>query len=91
MSSPTESNSGFEKGFVTATLLLAVLAGGVRAAEWVVSHPMPDAIVAWLTRPRLSILGIVQLAPLAVIGCAVIWMVAYGPRFRRQTHRNLGP
>lgn len=77
-----ESRSGFGAGFVSAVIFLAVLAGAVRLAQWVGSHPMPEALIAWLTAPRISVLGLLNITLFLVIGYAVLWTLAHGPRMR---------
>lgn len=77
-----ESNGGFLIGFLSAFILIAVLAGAARAAVWISSHPMPDALIAWLTAPRISVFDLFTLAVLLMFAWAVIYMAAFGPRMR---------
>ena len=77
-----ESSSGFGRGFVSAIIFLGGLAAAFRVAEWVSSHPMPDAAIAWTMAPRFSVFDLFTIAMLLVIGYAVLWTVAFGPRMR---------
>ena len=81
-SSSSRSNGAFATGFISALIFVAVLVGAARAAQWIGTHPMPEAVMAWLSAPRISVLGLINIAVLLVMGYSVIWAAAYGPRMR---------
>lgn len=76
----TETNNQFAVGFVSALVLLAVLAVGFEVGTWLLSHPFPAALIEILTKPMFSVFDLFQMTVFLLILWATITMLAVGGR-----------
>lgn len=79
MRSSTETNNQFAKGVLATLGMLFAVAAVTRLYDWVRTHPMPDAIIDFLTRPMISIAELLFISIIILMLYVIAYMLAFGP------------